>query len=197
LTKNEFISALTKKLSGLPASEVEERIAFYVEMIDDAMEEGQGEEEAVASLGDVEDVAEQVLSSVPLRKIAAEKLKPNRRLKAWEITLIALGSPIWLTLIITAFAVIFSLYAVLWSVIIAFWSVFVSVAASGFGLTIAGIMIAITENGQIGLALLGAGIICIGVGILLFFACKIVTFGALYVTKKLPLWIKMLFVKED
>ena len=45
MTKNEFISRLRARLSGLPKDEIRERLAFYGEMIDDRIEEGLSEEE--------------------------------------------------------------------------------------------------------------------------------------------------------
>ena len=43
-------------------------------------------------------------------------MRPRRQLKAWEIVLLVLGSPLWLSLGLAAIAVIFAFYVVLWSV---------------------------------------------------------------------------------
>ena len=40
MTKQEYLSALRNKLKGLPSIEVEEKVEFYSEMIDDYMIEG-------------------------------------------------------------------------------------------------------------------------------------------------------------
>ena len=48
MTKKEFLSSLRSKLQGLPPSDIDERISFYSEMIDDRMDEGKSEEEAVS-----------------------------------------------------------------------------------------------------------------------------------------------------
>lgn len=40
MSKEEFLTRLRSALAGLPQNEVNERIAFYGEMIDDRMEEG-------------------------------------------------------------------------------------------------------------------------------------------------------------
>ena len=45
MRKQEFLAQLRKALSGLPQDEIEERLTFYGEMIDDRMEEGLSEEE--------------------------------------------------------------------------------------------------------------------------------------------------------
>ena len=47
MTKHEFITQLRDRLSELPEREVEERLSFYVEMIDDRIEDGRTEQEAV------------------------------------------------------------------------------------------------------------------------------------------------------
>ena len=50
MRKQEFLSALKRSMKGLPKSEIDERISFYSEMIDDRVEEGFSEEEAVAMI---------------------------------------------------------------------------------------------------------------------------------------------------
>ena len=51
MNKQEFIVALCDRLVGLPEQEVEDRIGFYCEMIDDRIEDGLSEEDAVAAIG--------------------------------------------------------------------------------------------------------------------------------------------------
>ena len=58
MNKQSFLDALKEKLYGLPWQELKERLDFYSEMIDDRMEEGITEEEAVAAIEIVEDVQE-------------------------------------------------------------------------------------------------------------------------------------------
>lgn len=40
MNKNEFLSALKARLSALPPNELEERLEFYSEMLEDRIEEG-------------------------------------------------------------------------------------------------------------------------------------------------------------
>ena len=47
------MAALRRRLSALPVAEREERIGFYGEMIDDQIEKGLSEEEAVDGIGKV------------------------------------------------------------------------------------------------------------------------------------------------
>ena len=99
-------------------------MTFYAEMLDDRIEEGLSEEEAVAAAGAVEEIVRQTVDETPLAKIAKERVRPKRHLKAWEIVLLALGSPVWLSLGIAAAAVILAVYVSLWDVIVSLWAVF-------------------------------------------------------------------------
>jgi len=197
MTKLKFLLSLHDRLSGLPQDDVEERLNFYSEMIEDRMEEGLSEEEAVSAVGSVDEIAVQIIADIPLIKITKEKIKPKRRLKAWEIVLLVLGSPIWLSLLIAAFAVILSLYVSLWSVIISFWAVFASLIGCAFGGIIAGLGFALGNNRLTGIAMIGAGIVCVGLAIFLFFGCRAATKGALLLTKKIVFGIKTRFVKKE
>ena len=64
MRKQDFLSALKTSLLGLPKQDVEEHLNFYSEMIDDRMEEGRTEEEAVADIGSVEEIATQIPNQV-------------------------------------------------------------------------------------------------------------------------------------
>lgn len=197
MCKQEFLDKLRTRLDGLPKQDLEERLAFYSEMIDDRMEEGLAEEEAVLDIGPVERIAEQIVSDIPLTKIAKEKIKSKRRLKAWEIVLLALGSPIWLSLLIAAFAVSLAIYAVLWALIISLWAIFASFAACALGFLIAGSVFVLSGNTASGIATLGAALICAGLAILLFFGCKAATKGMAWLTAKIPYGIKKCFLKKE
>lgn len=197
MTKQEFLNALQKHLAGFPQSESDERLSFYSEMIDDRMEAGLSEADAVKDLGTPEAIAEQILKETPLFTLAKKKMKPSRSLKAWEIVLLVLGSPIWLSLLVAAFAVALSLYAVLWSGIISLWAVFAAIVGTAVGCTAGGILFLFTAGVPIGLATVGVGLFSCGIGILLFFGCRAATAGILLFTKKLALWTKRLFLKKE
>ena len=195
--KQEFLVQLRKGLSGLPQEDIEERLTFYGEMIDDRMEEGITEEEAVSRIGSVDMIISQIKADIPLAKLARDKITQKKHLKIWEIVLLVLGSPIWLSLLIAAFAVILSLYASLWSVVISLWSVFVSLAACSIGGVLTCVVFAVGGNGASGVAMLAVGIVCAGLAIFMFYGCKAATKGVLLLTKKMVLGIKSLFVGKE
>lgn len=197
MNKNEFLSALRAALSGLPEGDVEERINFYSESIDDRMEEGITEEEAVAALGAVDSIASQIISETPLVKIVKKKLSASRAFKTWEIVLLAVGSPVWLSLGIAAVAVVISLYAVLWSVIASVWAVFVSLCASAFGGIAGGAVLVFMGSTMQGIALIGAALSCAGLAIFAFIGCKAATAGSTVLTKKICYAIKNLLLGKE
>ncbi len=197
MSKQEFLAQLRKGLSGLPQEDIEESLAFYSEMIDDQMEEGLAEEEAVSAVGTVDEIVTQVVAETPFAKIAKERIKSKRRLSAGEIVLLTLGSPIWLSLGISAFAVILSLYISLWAVIVSLWAVFVSLAAGSIGGVLSCIIFAIDGNVASGISMLAAGIVCTGLSIFSFYGCKAATKGILILTKKMAIGIKNCFMKKE
>ena len=193
MTKQEFLSALRKQLAGLPRQEAEERLTFYSEMIDDRMEEGLSEEEAVAAVGGVDEACKQLQVEAPLAKNEAKQPKAKRRFSAVEITLLAIGSPMW----IAAVAVALALYISTWAVIVSFWSVFASLAACAVCSVPACVMFFIDGSGATGLAMLAAGFVCAGLAILAFYGCRETTKGVVWLTKQTVIGIKNLFVKKE
>ena len=197
MTKQEFLMELRTGLSGLPQKDIEERLTFYSEMIEDRIEDGLSEEQAVLAVGTAKEIIAQTVAEIPLAKIAKERIKSNRRFKAWEIVLLALGSPIWLSLGIALVAVILSVYVSLWSVIISLWAAFVSLVASSFGGVMAGILFSIKDNLLTGIAVCGASIVCLGFSIFMFYGCKAASKGILILTKKIAILIKNRFIKKE
>lgn len=196
MNKQEFLEQLRGSLSGFPQEDVDERLSFYSEMIDDRVEEGLSEEEAVSGIGTVDEVTSQIIGDIPLSKIVKEKVKPRRKLRAWEIVLIVLGSPIWLSLLIAAVCVVISIYAVLWSLIISLWAVELAVALSFIYCIISGVVCFALGHTFTGLAVLGTGLFCAGIAIFLFFGCKAATKGIIALTKKIAKGIKSLFKRR-
>ncbi|MBQ2982527.1 MAG: DUF1700 domain-containing protein [Lachnospiraceae bacterium] len=197
MNKQEFLNQLRSGLNGLPHEEIEERVMFYSEMIDDRVEEGLSEEDAIRQIGPIDSIVSQTVLDVPLTKYVKEKLTPKRKISAWEIVLLVLGSPIWLSLLIAFFVVIFSAYIVLWSLVISLWAVFVSLVVCAFCGVLSGIAYAVCGHGFTGFAVIGAALICGGISIFLFYGCKGATKGSYILLNKFLLWIKRHFIKKE
>ena len=190
MDKKEFLKQLEKGLSCLPQADRDDRLTFYSEMIDDYMEEGISEAEAVGRIGSTQEIIAQIIDDTPLSRLAKQRILPKRRLTTIEIVLLILGSPIWGSLLISTVAVILSLYISLWSVIVTLWSVFGALVASAFAGIWGGIVLMCTGYALSGIVLIGLGLVCVGISIFAFFGCKAATKGTAWLTKKVVLFIK-------
>ncbi len=176
MNKQEFLDGLKAALSAVPSDDLDERLDFISEIIDDKIEEGMSEEEAVGEVGTIDDVSKRILSEVPFSKLIKEKVKQKTgekslfKSKTAAIVLIIVGSPIWLSLLIALFAALLSFVIVLWSLAIALYCVDAAFAASSLVCVVLCVLHAAGANIG-GLVLtVGCTMICIGCAVLLFFA---------------------------
>lgn len=190
MTKRTFLVTLRNRCKGLPMEDLEERLIFYSEMIEDRMEEGYSEEEAVASVGDVNEIAAELLFECSLSPEEPKGTKVKGIGKWWALLLLVLGTPIWASLLISLFAVLFSLVASL-------WATFVAVVASSFAFTVSGIFFVCSGFTFSGLALLSAGLICTGLSIFLFFGAKLLTRGSIFMTIEILSRFKSCFTRKE
>ena len=175
MNKTAFTGELYHLLKSLPKAERQQHIDFYEEMIDDRMEDGLSEEEAVAALGSAADIAAQILGETPA--------KPARKIPVWGIVLIVLGSPVWLTLLLTVAASVLTVvilaaasavtvYLLLWSLIAALYAADLALAAGSAAGIIGGVYYLVHSITAPGFLFLGGALACAGGTILLFFLCN-------------------------
>lgn len=197
MNKQEFLSDLRSVLSGLPQDDIEERIAFYGEMIDDRMEECMSEEEAVAGIGTVDEIKAQIVADIPLHKLVKEKVKPKRALHVWEFFLIALGFPIWFPLLIAVGAIFLSLYIVIWAIIVSLWAIEISLWAGVIGGIGTAVIYFVQGDIIPALMMLGTTFLIAGLLIFTFFGCVEASKGILKLTKKAGVAVKSIFIKKE
>lgn len=197
MTKREFLEELRKRLSDLNDEDYEASVSYYEEMINDRMEDGLSEEEAVAEVGSPAEAAAHILEEIPLGKIIKARVSPKKKLPLWVVILLIVGSPIWLSLLVSAVSVVVSLYASLWAVVGSLWGVFASLAVSGTACVMAFPVMAMQDYFYSGLASFGAGLFVLGLAIFAFFGCHYATKGTVFLTKKLVLLIKCAFVRKE
>ena len=97
MTKQEFLKRLGDLLACLPADQVREAQAFYAEAIDDRMEEGASEEEAVACLGTPKEAAQEtkaVVKDTTLLALAPLSVLPDYQNKGIGLALMKAGHAI-------------------------------------------------------------------------------------------------------
>jgi uncharacterized membrane protein len=210
MTKLKFLLELEKKLSALSQEDIEERLTFYSEIIEDRVEEGISEEDAVAQIGNIEEIAAQILAEHTAEpppcsgeKVTVEEFpvageqKPKRTHKTWELVLLIAGSPIWFSLLIAVLAVLFSLFAASWAIAISLWAVLVSLVACAVALPIAAVYFICTGYVYSGLVVIGASLVCGGLGILFYYGCKWTTKGTALLTKVAAISVMKRFRRKE
>jgi uncharacterized membrane protein len=197
MTKQAFLDELQKRLTGLPKTELDNVLLYYGEMIDDLTDCGYTEALATAEFGSTDAIADQILSHYPLSKIVKEKVRPKRRMKAWEIVLLILGAPIWIALMIAAASVVLAVYLAICVVVISLWVIGTTLEIASVIITAAGVFILIQGNLPTAAAVFGAGLVGVGVSVLIFFISKAATKGLRLLTQKTCFGIKKLLVGKE
>lgn len=194
MNKLEFLKLLESRLKGLPESEINKSVAYYSEAIDDRIEDGESEDEAVASLGDIEDIIQNAMSQASLSGLMKETVKRKFRLSIPVMILLFLGSPIWLSLLLALFAVVFALYACAASVIISLFAIVLGFILGG-AVSVISFPFIMFVNPYTGVLFLGGGLILIGIGIFALYASLKITKLLIRFTKYFMLKIKSAFIK--
>ena len=197
MNKAEFLNELRTKLNGLPQNDIEERVSFYTEMIDDRVEDGMSEEEAIEQIGPVDKVVETIVSEIPLSKIVKAKVKPQKKMPVWAIVLLVLGFPVWFPILISLVSVIFSVYLTLWIIVITLYAVDLSLAVASIASIASAFVAFIGGEPLVGLASIGSCMVCGALSVLMFFRCGYVVKGVVFVTRKMLLGIKSWFIGKE
>ena len=196
MNKNEFLQMLAIDLVGLPQGDVERWLEYYREMLDDRIEDGMSEEEAVASLGKPCEIVKEILSQTSITKLIKNKLTPSHKLRVWEIVLICLGSPIWLSVAISLVAVFLSVYVSLWAGLIGCYAGVLGGLVGGvLGGLGAAVLFAIKGSIPSVLLMLGGGLACFGIFMPLTLCLNKLTVLGVRWSKSFLRLVKSLFVK--
>ena len=129
MTRDEFLGRLGELLACLPADQVRETQEFYAEAIADRMEDGMGEEEAVAAMGAPGEVAEAVLDDLPAVPRAIARTRRRSTTLLWVLTIV--GSPVWVPLLLAFAAVAVAVYVCIWILALCVWIVAAALGGAG------------------------------------------------------------------
>lgn len=194
MNKQEFLNELKSKLTGLPQADLEERLSFYEEMIDDRIEDGKTEEEAVSEIGSVDEVVKTIMSEIPLSRLVKEKTSNRKKMSVPVIILLVLGFPVWFPILVSIICVFFSLYLTVWILILSMWIVDLSFAISSIAGIVALVFAIVQGSFPMIMLSIGTMLVMGGLAVLLFFACKAATVGFAKATGRMMIGIKTMFV---
>ncbi len=171
MNKQQFLDKLTHAMRGLPQQDIEDTLSFYGEMIDDRIESGMSEQDAIAAIGSPDAIVREMMLSMPLSTLVKSKCKSKKSpWRVWEIVLLILGSPIWLSLLVAAVAVVLSVFVALWAIFASLWAVDLALAGSA-AVMLFKFGILLFSHPASALIYLGIGLSTTGAAILAFFGC--------------------------
>lgn len=197
MKKNEFLEGLQERLCGLSETDRKRSLDYYEEMIDDRMEEGLTEEEAVAEVGTPATIAEEILKEMPLAKLVKARVKPKQKMSVGEIVLLVLGAPLWIPLVLAAVMIVFAVYLVIWSVIVSLWAVELAIGGAALGLLSTFATGFAQGNVWAGLHMFGGALLCAGLAIFGFYGCLYLSKSLCVLSKKLFRGVKRCFIRKE
>lgn len=184
MNRKEYLRELSSYLKQLPKKDYEDTMNYFEEYFDEVGIEG--EEELIKELGSPRYAAREILSKLGNNEQSSVNYSQNynSERKKWYdfkskdtfekfvfILLCIFAIPIGIPIAITFIALTFSFFVVIFSLIIIMGAfVFAGVLISGKLILVGGVS-TFTSSFSGGLILLGAGLLVIGISILLVFLC--------------------------
>lgn len=200
MNRTEYLGKLAAQIATLPDEEITRSLAFYSEAIDDRMEAGLSEEEAVAQLEPPAVAARTIIEELPIvpRAVAVTR----RRSETLFLALAIIGSPIWLSLAIGVVGAAAGIYIAIWAMVFALWAIVICFVAGpllGIGVLLWNLATTGFTTGAFanGLWQFGIGLVLGGLGLLLIRPTIAATRGLAGLSAR---WIKAVaarFVRRD
>lgn len=171
MKKLEFINELGAQLQSMPQEEIRPLLDYYMEIVADRVEDGMTEEEAVASLGPIPELAEKILAEQPQpepKPIPAptlESVPPKKH--RWSGSAIALAivlSPLWLAVLCVLIGVEITVWVTLGALVVSAGSMILAGIA---GSILSLIPMFNPVSGFARIFVCGCCLLCAGIGALL------------------------------
>jgi uncharacterized membrane protein len=165
MNKEQFLSAVCEKYKNASALERSRAVDYYAEMIDDRIEDGMSEEQAVAAMGDIAEFAgdfDEAFAKKPMSRA--------------RLAVVAALSPISIILLI-------SFWSIIWALVIAFYAVIVVLYTGVICASALAFRYFTTLTVYEGLLFLGGAFICLGFAVFFCALARFVNKGAVRLTK--------------
>lgn len=199
MNKRDFLNKLSANLASLPKYEIDKSISYYEEIINDRIEDGMSEEDAVAALGDIDSIAENIkydMSITTLMKAKVSESKNRASNKGVWLTLVILGFPLWFPLLAAFASVFLALYISVWAVIVSLYAVVLSLGVSCVASLVAGLAFCFVKTVSLGLCVFGAALLCGALTLFMIKPVYMITKGLIKFTAYIIRKIKSLFIAK-
>jgi uncharacterized membrane protein len=161
MNKNEFLNKLKAALAVLPEEDIQKTVDYYSEIIDDAVEEGESEQDITERLGDVNEIADKIINETPVQKL-------KRKYGLTAAILITAGSPIWIAIAAALLAIAAALYISVWAVIASLFAVFAAAALGGAAMLVVSVPLLFVRPLDAMLSF-GTALVCAGLSVFMFY----------------------------
>ena len=194
MNKEEYLIKLREALTKIAISNVESRIEYYSEMIDDRIEDGMSEEEAVNSMESIESIVETSKLEKPMPVLVKEKVQKSKEAAekkghgALWVVLAIIGFPIWLPLLLVAGVLFLVMYILLWVLVLVCYSVEMAFALAA----LASLVLPFISLGNQAFASI---LMCIG-GIFLFTGLTIILWKPINTLSKVTIRVFTGFIRS-
>lgn len=162
MNRQQFFITLQQELHPLPAGEREKVIFYYREIIDDSMEEGLTEEEAVARLGNMDDLVREIFISIDERRKAS--IPAGRKVRI--SILLALGFPLWGSVLLVVLSLVLVAFILALLPVILLGSFTLTFFVGGIWAIVGSPFVILGITVSSGIAQLGIGIAALGLSVL-------------------------------
>lgn len=197
MTKNEFLTELRSRLEGMFEADRNQSLDYYSEMIDDRMEDGLSEEEAVAAVGTPSELADQILGEMPFSKLVKAKVKNRRKMSGGEIALLIIGFPLWFPLLMAGLIILFAFYITFWAAIVSLWATELALGVSAVAGVVSLPFLLAQGSVWAGIAMLSGGLFAAGLSVFGWYGCIYATKGLWQLGKRMVRVIKLCFISKE
>lgn len=198
MSKHDFLVILRDRLTGLPEKDIQDSVDYYSSTIDDLIETGKSEEEAIQSLGTMDEVVRAIKSDRPLKEVVKASVQKNHWTtgnKALNILLLVLGFPLWFPLLLAAACLVLVAYLLVWLVPLITWIVAFSCGAGGLWSLVEAVASGVAYGPLQGFASAGLGLMALGLGLFAGIGAFYLSKYFVVVSAKLGKGFKGLFVR--
>lgn len=188
MNRQEYIENLKHQLKNETYETVCQIINYYEEMIDDLLEDGFSEQDAILKLENVEDVVRNI-KGIPTYEVK----KMSQSLKIGLGIFLFISFPLWGSLLAAFCMILLSLYIIIWCIPL----LTASITLSGIVVFIVGVFGAFplfTSSVALGLTQFGVSAIAGGIGILGLMLTYLSYQKIIYVSKKITCQVKGLIM---
>ncbi len=167
-----FLTQLRARILHLPGLEVDKAISYYRESLEDKLEDGLSDEEAIESFGSIDDIVKSIEEEVSFTSIVRHRVKEKSDKSGVNKILLAiviiLTFPIWLPIGLVALIFCILLYTFAWVIPIVIGIIYFSLVLSAGASVISGAVRIFTISIGVGCAYIGFGLVLASICIIFY-----------------------------